>query len=74
MIDVHLHVVPPNLPGVGPLSPLLEGPAEAVAEAVRGELRAAGVDAALAMGRWNAGADDPLGVAATLRKIGRAHV
>ena len=26
MIDVHLHVVPPRLPGVGPLHPLLDGP------------------------------------------------
>ena len=25
MIDAHIHVVPPNLPGVGPLSPALRG-------------------------------------------------
>jgi predicted TIM-barrel fold metal-dependent hydrolase len=67
MIDTHIHVVPPNLPGVGSLSPLLDGPADALAEALRREMQAAGVDHALAMGCWNAPADDPLGVAATLR-------
>jgi predicted TIM-barrel fold metal-dependent hydrolase len=67
MIDTHIHVVPPNLPGVGPLSPLLDGPPDALAETLRREMRTAGVDHALAMGCWNAPADDPLGVDATLR-------
>jgi predicted TIM-barrel fold metal-dependent hydrolase len=66
MIDAHLHVVPPNLPGVGPLSPLLGGAPDLVANVLREEMRAAGVTAALAMGCWNAAGDDPLGVAATL--------
>src|SRR5438132_5556308 len=67
MIDAHIHVVPPNLPGVGPLSPLLEGPAEALAAALRREMDAAGMEWALAMGSVNGPPDDPLGVAATLR-------
>ncbi len=66
MIDAHLHVVPPRLPGVGPLSPLLEGPAEPLAARLRLEMQEAGVTAALAMGCWGAPEDDPLGVAGTL--------
>lgn len=66
MIDMHVHVVPPGLPGVGPLSPLLETPADQVAAGLRREMQTAGVDHALAMGCWNAPADDPLGVARTL--------
>jgi predicted TIM-barrel fold metal-dependent hydrolase len=66
MIDAHLHVVPPQLPGVGPLSPLLEAGPERAAEALRAEMRAAGVAQALAMGAWAPADDDPLGVAGTL--------
>lgn len=67
MIDVHIHAVPPNLPGVGILSPLLRKPPEQVAAELRREMQTAGVTHAFAMGCWNAGDDDPLGVAATLR-------
>jgi predicted TIM-barrel fold metal-dependent hydrolase len=66
MIDCHLHVARPNLPGVGPLAPLLDRGAAAVAEALRLEMAEAGVEVALAMGSWQAGGDDPLGVKATL--------
>jgi predicted TIM-barrel fold metal-dependent hydrolase len=66
MIDAHIHVVPPRLPGVGSLSPVLEGPAEAVAAELGHQMRQAGVEQALAMGCWNAAEDDPLGVAGTL--------
>ena len=66
MIDVHIHAVPPNLPGVGSLAPLLREPAERVAAELRRELQTAGVTAAFAMGRWNAGDDDPLGISDTL--------
>jgi predicted TIM-barrel fold metal-dependent hydrolase len=66
MIDTHIHVVPPQLPGVGPLSPLLEAGPEQVAAALRREMAAAGIFTALAMGRCNAPDDDPLGVAETL--------
>ena len=34
MIDMHIHVVPPNLEGVGPLSPALKGTVENVARIV----------------------------------------
>jgi predicted TIM-barrel fold metal-dependent hydrolase len=67
MIDTHIHVVPPNLPGVGPLSLLLDGPVEALASVLRQQMQAAGVTQALAMGCWGASADDPLGIAGTLR-------
>jgi len=69
MIDTHIHVVPPNLPGVGALSPLLEAEPDTVAAALRQEMQAAGVDQALAMGSWNGRADDPLGVTATLAVV-----
>jgi predicted TIM-barrel fold metal-dependent hydrolase len=70
MIDAHIHVVPPQLPGVGALNPVLERGAETVAAALRREMQAANVGAALAMGCWQpnptSGTDDPLGVATTL--------
>src|SRR5262245_24894129 len=67
MIDAHIHVVPPRLPGVGSLSPLLDDPPEQVAEALRQEMKDAGVTHALAMGHIDGPPDDPLGVATTLR-------
>src|SRR5436305_15073010 len=66
MIDMHIHVVPPRLPGVGPLDPVLEQPPGQVAAALRRQMQAAGVTHALAMGCWDGGADDPLGIAGTL--------
>src|SRR5258708_37331689 len=76
MIDSHIHVVPPRLPGVGNLNPVLDTPAEAVAAILRQEMDAAGVRQALAMGCWSAPDDDPLGVAGTLqiaRLVPRLH-
>jgi len=67
MFDVHIHVVPPNLPGVGSLSPLLREPADIIAAQLRSEMKAAGIEHLFAMGEWNATADDPLGIASTLR-------
>jgi hypothetical protein len=66
MIDMHIHVVPPNLPGVGALSPLLEQQPDVVAAALRKQMAAAGVAQALAMGCCNGPADDPLGIGGTL--------
>lgn len=66
MIDVHIHAVPPNLPGTGPLSPLLTRPPDDVAAVIRREMQNAGVTSVFAMGAWNRGDDDPLGVAETL--------
>ena len=67
MIDVHVHAVPPNLPGVGPLSPLLRMSPETVATELRRQMQTAGVTHAFAMGQWNVGDDDPLGVNKTLK-------
>ena len=61
MIDVHIHAVPPNLPGVGSLAPLLREPPEVVAAELRREMQTAGVTHAFAMGQWDAGPDDPRG-------------
>ena len=66
MIDTHIHVVPPQLPGVGSLSPLLDAAPDVLASALRREMETAGASSALAMGRWNAPPDDPLGVRGTL--------
>jgi predicted TIM-barrel fold metal-dependent hydrolase len=66
MIDTHIHVVPPQLPGVGSLSPLLDAAAEVRATALRREMAAAGVRQALAMGCRADAPEDPLGVASTL--------
>jgi predicted TIM-barrel fold metal-dependent hydrolase len=67
MIDAHIHVVPPNLPGCGSLAPLLDLPPETVAAELRRQMQTSGTTAAMAMGVWNAGPDDPLGVNRTLR-------
>jgi predicted TIM-barrel fold metal-dependent hydrolase len=66
MIDAHVHVVPPQLPGVGPLSALLAGPPEMVADRLRHEMQAAGITRALAMGSYPGTDTDPLGVSDTL--------
>jgi uncharacterized protein len=66
MIDMHIHCVPPNLPGAGPLSPRLLDLPENVAKFVREEMEAAGVTDALAMGSLSDSDDDPLGVERTL--------
>src|SRR5947199_334801 len=58
MIDAHIHVVPPNLPGVGPLSPVLRMSDDTVATELRRQMQTAGVTHALAMGQWNAGDDE----------------
>ena len=70
MIDVHIHAVPPNLPGVGPLAPLLKLSPETVAAELRAQMQTAGVTHALAMGEWDAGPDDPLGVNRTRHLAG----
>lgn len=67
MIDAHIHVVPPNLPGVGPLSPGLRASPENVARVVRKQMLAGGFTHAAAMGAWDAGDDDPLGVKRTVQ-------
>ncbi len=66
MIDVHIHAVPPNLPGTGSLTPLLRETPQIVAAAIRREMQVARVRAVFAMGAWNAGEHDPLGIESTL--------
>jgi predicted TIM-barrel fold metal-dependent hydrolase len=65
IVDAHIHVAPPNLPGVGVLHPALRSP-QSAGEALRREMAAAGVEAALAMGSVTDSDDDPLGIAAIL--------
>jgi predicted TIM-barrel fold metal-dependent hydrolase len=66
MIDSHIHVVRPNLPGVGALNPILDKEVDAVAATLRQEMQQANIGAALAMGVANAPDDDPLGISGTL--------
>jgi predicted TIM-barrel fold metal-dependent hydrolase len=66
MIDSHIHVVPPGLPGVGDLGLRPTGGAVAVAERLRDEMQSAGIEYALAMGALGGGEADPLGVADSL--------
>jgi predicted TIM-barrel fold metal-dependent hydrolase len=65
MIDTHIHVVPPNLPGVGALSPVLRGATEHVVRILREQMDQAGMKIALAMGSLPT-PDDPLGIGRTL--------
>lgn len=66
MIDAHIHVVPPRLPGAGSLSPLLDAAASVRADVLRRDMQSVGATHVLAMGCCNAPADDPLGIAETL--------
>ena len=66
IVDAHIHVAPPNLPGAGPLHPMLQSP-DSMLGALRGEMAAAGVETVLAMGSISGTDDDPLGVAGILR-------
>jgi len=66
LIDAHIHIAPPKLPGVSPMPVLLRS-AEEVAAAVREQMSASGATTALAMGRFGAADDDPLGIATTLK-------
>jgi predicted TIM-barrel fold metal-dependent hydrolase len=66
MIDVHIHAVPPNLPGTGALAPLLREPPTVVAAEIRREMLSSGVTHAFAMGAWDCRPEDPLGINTTL--------
>jgi uncharacterized protein len=67
MIDSHIHVVPPRLPGAGSLNPILDQPWETVGGVLRTQMESAGVTRALAMGCLGGPEEDPLGVSGTLR-------
>ena len=61
MIDAHLHVVPPNLPGVGTLVQRPEGGVEEVIARLREEMEASGTTHAFCMGCLERDGNDPLG-------------
>ena len=67
VVDAHVHVVTPGLPGLHAFPAVLDGVAATVAAAVRAAMAASGTVEALAMGALSADPDDPLGVAKTLR-------
>lgn len=70
MIDAHIHVVHDQAPGTKPMGPggtILDERPDVLAEHVRAEMKAAGITHALAMGRLDGPADDPLGINGTLR-------
>lgn len=66
MIDMHIHVVPPNLPGAGSLGSILELPAEHLGKVLRDQMRQADMRSVLAMGQLDAGPEDPLGIRRSL--------
>ncbi len=67
MLDAHIHVVPPRLPGTGPLAPLLTQPITEIARELQREMREADVTMAFAMGAWDCTNEDPLGINSTLK-------
>lgn len=70
IIDTHIHVVRGN-PDLKPLGPygtrVTDSPEADKAEWLQREMKAAGVRAAFGMGHRDGPADDPLGIASTLR-------
>jgi predicted TIM-barrel fold metal-dependent hydrolase len=67
VIDMHIHAVNPRLPGARHLPKLLDGPPAEVAAALRQEMHESGAEVLLGMGHLSGSADDPLGIASTLR-------
>lgn len=66
MIDTHIHLVPPRLPGTGPLHLLLKLPYHSRADTLRHQIRSAGLTHLLAMGQLDTPETDPLGINSTL--------
>ena len=67
VVDAHVHVVPPGLPGLHAFPAVLDGAVVTVATAIRAAMAASDTAQALAMGSLSADPTDPLGVATTLR-------
>lgn len=67
LIDMHIHVIPPGLPGVGVLHPVLRESPEELARLLRAEMARAGITQVLAMGVYTNSPDDPLGIASSQR-------
>ena len=70
MIDTHIHVVPPGLPGIkampGDVERLYEGPLTGMADRLKLEMDPANIEFAFGMGSLGGPKDDPLGIARTL--------
>jgi predicted TIM-barrel fold metal-dependent hydrolase len=66
MIDMHIHVVAPNLPGAGALGAVLHERPDVLAGMLQGQMRQAGITTVLAMGCLDGGPGDPLGIGGTL--------
>jgi predicted TIM-barrel fold metal-dependent hydrolase len=67
VIDMHIHAVNPQLPGVRTLPDLLNGPPEPVADVLRQQMQESETEVVLGMGHMAGSEDDPLGIASTLR-------
>jgi predicted TIM-barrel fold metal-dependent hydrolase len=67
MIDMHIHAVNPQLPGVMTVPPWLDGPPAPVAAALREQMQQCGSAILLGMGHLSGATDDPLGIRSTLR-------
>jgi predicted TIM-barrel fold metal-dependent hydrolase len=71
IIDTHIHLVHPNLPGVPEIraqdGTSFDGPLDELAESIRIEMRAVGVEHALCMPRREVSEEDPLGIERTRR-------
>lgn len=67
MIDMHIHAVHPQLPGVKPITDLYDGPVESLVAALNEQMTRSGTRVLLGMGHLNGQGDDPLGIASTLR-------
>jgi predicted TIM-barrel fold metal-dependent hydrolase len=70
MIDTHIHVVPPGVPGLKPIpkdvETLYQGPLAAMAARIKEEMRLASFKVALGMGTLESTKTDPLGISGIL--------
>jgi predicted TIM-barrel fold metal-dependent hydrolase len=70
VIDTHIHVVPPAIPGIKPMpddvEKLYTGPLAAMADRLKMEMDQAKVEYAFGMGSLESTKEDPLGIARTL--------
>lgn len=67
MIDMHIHAVTPQLPGVRSFPEYLDGPPDTVASILQQQMHDSGTEAILGMGHLGGSTEDPLGIASTLR-------
>lgn len=67
MIDMHIHAVNPQLPGVKELGEYLDGPTDNLLGRLREEMNLSGTTALLGMGHISTDLKDPLGIASTLK-------